>query len=216
MINGGLEKLDAHSTFINAEEYRTFTKQSKGRFGGVGIRIGTDRGGQLLVESPLPGTPAYEAGILAGDLILKIDGESTENMSQKKAVDKITGEAGVKVTLTVLHEGDKKPVDISMSRAEITIESVQGDLRIDNNLKQWDFMYDKVNKIGYIRIIQFTETTVKELTEVVDQLQKDGIKGLILDLRTNPGGLLTAAIEVSEFVLAAGHAHRQHQGPQRA
>jgi carboxyl-terminal processing protease len=204
MINGGLEKLDAHSTFINAEEYRTFTKQSKGRFGGVGIRIGTDRGGQLLVESPLPGTPAYEAGILAGDLILKIDGESTENMSQKKAVEKITGEAGAKVTLTVLHEGDKKPVDISMSRAEITIESVQGDLRIDNNLKQWDFMYDKVNKIGYIRIIQFTETTVKELTEVVDQLQKDGVKGLILDLRTNPGGLLTAAIEVSELFLPPG------------
>ena len=204
MINGGLEKLDPHSQFINAEDYRTFTKVSKGRFGGVGIRLGTDRGGQLLVESPLPGTPAYEAGILAGDLILKIDGESTENISIKKAIDKITGEAGAKVTLTVLHEGDKKPVDISMNRAEIIIESVQGDLRIDNNLKQWDFMFDRVNKIAYIRIIQFTETTVKELTEVVDQLQQDGVQGLILDLRTNPGGLLTAAIEVSELFLPPG------------
>jgi carboxyl-terminal processing protease len=204
MINGGLERLDPHSAFINAEEYRTFTKQSKGRFGGVGIRIGVDRGGQLFVESPLPGTPAYEAGILAGDLILKIDGESTENMTIKKAVDKITGEAGAKVTLTVLHDGDKKPVDISMNRAEIIIESVLGDQRVENNLKQWDFMFDKVNKIGYIRIAQFTETTVKELTEVVDQLQKDGVQGLILDLRTNPGGLLTAAIEVSELFLPPG------------
>jgi carboxyl-terminal processing protease len=204
MINGGLEKLDPHSAFINAEEYRTFTKQSKGRFGGVGIRLGVDRGGQLMVESPMPGTPAYEAGILAGDLILKIDGESTENMTTKKAIDKITGEAGVKVTLTVLHEGDKKPVDIAINRAEIVIESVLGDLRIDNNLKQWDFLFDKVNKIGYIRITQFTETTVKELTEVVDQLQKDGVQGLILDLRTNPGGLLTAAIEVSELFLPPG------------
>jgi carboxyl-terminal processing protease len=204
MINGGLERLDPHSAFINAEEYRTFTKQSKGRFGGVGIRLGVDRGGQLLVESPMPGTPAYEAGILAGDLILKIDGDSTENMTIKKAIDKITGEAGARVTLTVLHEGDKKPVDISMNRAEITIENVLGDVRIDNNLKQWEFMFDKVNKIGYIRIIQFTETTVKELTEVVDQLQKDGVQGLILDLRTNPGGLLTAAIEVSELFLPPG------------
>jgi carboxyl-terminal processing protease len=204
MINRGLETLDPHSAFINAEEYRQFTKQSKGHFGGVGIRIGVDRAGQLFVESPLPGTPAYEAGIQAGDLILKIDGESTENLTMKKAVDKITGEAGVKVVLTVLHEGDKKPVDIAMNRAEIIIESVLGDLRIDNNLKQWDFMFDKVNKIGYIRITQFTETTVKELTEVVDQLQKDGVRGLILDLRTNPGGLLTAAVEVSELFLPPG------------
>jgi carboxyl-terminal processing protease len=156
------------------------------------------------VESPMPGTPAYEAGIMAGDLILKIDDESTENMSLKKAIDKITGDPGQKVKLSVLHEGSRKPVDIVMSRAEINIESVLGDLRMDSNLKQWDFMLDKRSMIAYIRITNFAENTVADLTKVVDQLQADGVKGLILDLRTNPGGLLKAAIEMSELFLPPG------------
>jgi carboxyl-terminal processing protease len=116
----------------------------------------------------------------------------------------ITGEPGQTVKLTVLHEGDKKPVDIHISRAKIIIESVIGDQRMEENLKEWDFMIDKVNKIAYIRITAFTETTVKELTKVVDQLQKDGVRGVILDLRTNPGGLLRAAVEVSELFLPKG------------
>jgi carboxyl-terminal processing protease len=204
MINGGLGRLDPHSMYINAKEYKEFTKASRGKFGGVGIKLGTDRGGQLYVESPMPGTPAYEAGILAGDLILKIDGESTENMSQRQAIDKITGDPGQKVVLTVLHEGSRKPEDIAINRAEIIIESVLGDLRMEKNLKEWDFVIDKQTKIGYIRITSFSETTVEELTKVVDQLQQDGIKGLILDLRTNPGGLLKAAVEVSELFLPPG------------
>jgi carboxyl-terminal processing protease len=204
MINGGLEKLDPHSGYINADEYKQFMKSSRGKFGGVGIKIGVDRGNQLFVESPMVGTPAYEGGIQAGDLILKIDGVSTENMPLKKAVEMITGDAGQKVTLTVLHEGDKKPVDITLSRAEIIIESVIGDQRMEENLKEWDFMLDKVHKIAYIRIQAFSETTVKELARVVDQLQKDGVKGVILDLRTNPGGLLRAAVEVSELFLPKG------------
>jgi carboxyl-terminal processing protease len=204
MINGGLEKLDPHSQFINAEEYKQFIKQNRGKFGGVGIRLGVDRAGQLFVESPMPGTPAYEAGVLAGDIIVKIDGESTENMSVKKAIDRITGDPGQAVTLTVLHVGASKPTDIKINRAEIIIESVLGDLRMEKNLKEWDFMLDKKNKIAYIRITNFTETTVTELTKVVEQLQADGCKGLVLDLRTNPGGLLKAAIEVSELFLPPG------------
>src|SRR5947209_12174750 len=117
MINSGLEHLDRHSNFINAEEYRQFMKQSKGRFGGIGIKIGTDRSGQIFVESPMVGTPAYEAGVLAGDLIVKIDGKSTETMSLKKTVEMIQGEPGQNVVLSVLHEGSKKPVDISITRA---------------------------------------------------------------------------------------------------
>ena len=159
MINGGLERLDPHSMYINAEDYKSFTKANTGKFGGIGVRIGVDRGGQLFVESPLPGTPAYDAGILAGDLILKIDDESTENMTIKKAVEKITGDPGQKVKLTVLHEGARKPEDIAINRAEIIIESVLGDLRMHDNLKQWDFMLDK-NMIAYIRITQFAENTV--------------------------------------------------------
>jgi carboxyl-terminal processing protease len=204
MINGGLEKLDPHSAYINADEYKQFMKSSRGKFGGIGIKIGVDRGNQLFVESPMMGTPAYEAGIQAGDIILKIDDVSTENMPLKKAVEMITGDPGQKVTLTVLHEGDKKPVDIPLVRAEIIIESVVGDIRMEENLKEWDFMLDKVHKIAFIRITAFTETTVKELAKVVDQLQKDGVKGVILDLRTNPGGLLRAAVEVSELFLPKG------------
>src|SRR5262249_9481673 len=123
MVNSGLEKLDPHSNFINADEFKQFTKQSRGKFGGIGIRIGVDlhRSGQIFVESPMVGTPAYEAGIMAGDLILKVDGKSTENMSLKKVVDVIQGEPGTKIALTVLHEGGKAPVDVEITRAEIKI-----------------------------------------------------------------------------------------------
>ncbi len=104
MINGGLERLDPHSTYINPRRYRQFSKDNKGEFGGIGIQISTDRqSGVLTVVSPLPGTPAYEAGILAGDLIVKVDGKSTESMQVNEAVDLIQGEPGQKVTLTVLH-----------------------------------------------------------------------------------------------------------------
>jgi carboxyl-terminal processing protease len=204
MINSGLEHLDRHSNYINAEEYRQFMKQSKGRFGGIGIRIGTDRAGQIFVESPMVGTPAYEAGILAGDLIVKVDGKSTETMSLKKAVELIQGEPGQKVVLSVLHEGTKKPVDITITRGEIHIDSVLGDQRLADKLAAWDFMIDKANKIAYIRIVAFTETTVAELTEVVAQLQKDGMRGLVVDLRYNPGGLLKAAVESSSLFLPEG------------
>jgi carboxyl-terminal processing protease len=204
MINGGLERLDPHSAFINAEEFKQFRRQSSGRFGGVGIKIGLDRGGQLFVESPMVGTPAYEAGILAGDVIVKIDGKATENMPLKKAVEMIQGEPGQKVVLTVYHEGSKKPVDIPIVRAEIHVDSVLGDLRDPDDLSKWDFMLDKQSKIAYIRVTAFTETTVEELTKVVDRLQKDGVRGLVLDLRNNPGGLLRSAVQVSSMFLPEG------------
>ncbi len=204
MVNGGLERLDPHSSFINADEYKQFQRQSRGKFGGVGIKIGVDRAGQLLVESPMVGTPAYEAGIMAGDVIAKIDGKSTESMPLKKAVEMIQGDPGQKIVLTVYHEGSKKPVDIPIVRAEIHVDSVLGDLRLADNLKKWDFMLDKVNKIAYLRITAFAETTVEELTRAVEQLQKDGVRGLVLDLRNNPGGLLRAAVEVSSLFLPEG------------
>ncbi|MCI0459554.1 MAG: S41 family peptidase [Gemmataceae bacterium] len=204
MVNGGLERLDPHSSYINAEEFRQFQRQSKGKFGGVGIKIGVDRVGQLFVESPMVGTPAYEAGIMAGDIIVKIDGKSTENMSLKKAVEMIQGEPGQKVVLSVVHEGGKKPEDIPIVRAEIRVESVLGDQRHPKDIKKWDFTIDPVNKIAYVRVTAFTETTTEELGRVIDQLKKDGIQGLILDLRNNPGGLLRSAVEVSSLFLPEG------------
>jgi carboxyl-terminal processing protease len=204
MINGGLEKLDPHSAFISQDDFRQFRQQSQGKFGGVGIRISKNRDGMYMVETPMPGTPAYDAGILAGDLILKVDGKSCELWSQNKIVDTIQGEPGTDVTLTVLHEHAKEAVDIPLKRAEIKIESVIGDKRMQENLKEWDFWIDHETKVGYIRLTAFTETTVDELTRVVEQLQHAGMRGLVIDLRNNPGGLLRAAVDVSSMFLPEG------------
>lgn len=206
MINGGLERLDPHSQYINPREYRQFNKQSKGKFGGIGIQIGYDRQnrGQLTVISPMPGTPAYEAGILAGDLILKIDGKSTENVRLNEAVDLIQGEPGQKVTLNVLHEGGREPVDITIVRDEIHIQSVLGDQRQTDNVKDWDFLIDKQSRIGYLRLTNFSETATKEIKAALETLQNQQVRGLVLDFRNNPGGLLRAAVEISNLFLKEG------------
>jgi carboxyl-terminal processing protease len=206
MINGGLERLDPHSQYINAKEYKQFSKTSEGKFGGIGIQIGYDRQGrgQLTVISPMVGTPAYEAGILAGDLIVKVDGKSTENMRLSEAVDLIQGDPGQKITLTVLHEGAEEPADIDIVRAEIEIQAVMGDERKPEHPKEWEFFVDKENKIAYVRLVAFSKTAAQELKNVLEQLQKDGVRGLILDLRNNPGGLLKAAVDICDLFLQDG------------
>ncbi len=206
MINGGLERLDPHSAYINPKEYKQFKKTSQGKFGGVGIQIATDRQtGQIAVISPMVGTPAYDAGVMAGDLIMKIDGKSTETMRLSEAVEMIQGEPNTEVTLTVLHESSKEPVDLKMKRAEIEVQSVMGDLRKADNPKEWDYMIDKENKIAYIRLVTFSETATKELTAAIQSCQKEKLRGLILDLRNNPGGLLKAAVEISNLFLSEGN-----------
>ncbi len=205
MINGGLERLDPHSAFINPKRYRQFTKDSKGEFGGIGIQVSTDRqSGVLSVVSPLPGTPAYEAGILAGDLIVKIDGKSTESMQLNEAVDHIQGEPGQKISLTVLHEGSKEPVTVELTRAKIHIRSVLGNRRRADKPEEWDYFLDKSNHIVYVRLVAFSETAAKELRDTLTELKAEGMRGLILDLRMNPGGLLKAAVEISNLFLPKG------------
>jgi carboxyl-terminal processing protease len=205
MINGGLEKLDPHSAFIGAEDYKQFRQQTRGKFGGVGIRLGIDpRSGQFLVESPIAGSPAYDAGVMSGDIILKVDGKSIETWKLKEVVEHIQGDPGTDVTLTVLHEGQKNTLDLKMTRAEIKIESVMGDTRDKINLKEWNFWIDPESKIAFVRVTAFTETTTEELTRVVDALQKANMKGLIVDLRNNPGGLLSSAVEVSSLFVPEG------------
>jgi carboxyl-terminal processing protease len=203
MINGGLERLDPHSSYVPPREYKQFEKLSDGKFGGVGISVGMERQ-KLTVISPMPGTPAYDAGILAGDLIVKIDGKSTENMRMSEAVDLIQGDPGQKVMLTVLHEGGKEPVDLTITRAIIEVPCVLGDQRKPDNLRAWDFMLDKQRKIGYVRLTGFTKTASKEMREAIEELQRDGVRGLIVDLRNNPGGLLKEAREVSDLFLTEG------------
>ncbi len=206
MLNGGLERLDPHSTYINPREFKQFTRQSKGKFGGIGVHIGYDRSnrGLLTIISPMVGTPAYESGILAGDVVLKIDGKSTEGMRLSEAVDLIQGEPGQKVTLTVRHEGSTETADVDIVRAEIQVPSVLGDQRKVNDVKAWDFMLDKKNQIGYIRLTSFSETATKEMKAAIDELQKEGVRGVVIDLRSNPGGLLKAAVEIADLFLNEG------------
>jgi carboxyl-terminal processing protease len=199
-LEGMLQNLDQHSSFINTGEYKLFRKQIEGKFGGIGIQVGVDpENGRLRVIAPMVGTPAYEAGVLAGDQIMEIDGQSTEGMSPDKAVDVLTGRPGTDVKLSVLHEGTELAETVAITRAIIEVPSVLGDRRGPND--QWEFLIDKDRKIGYVRISSFIQNTADELRKALDQLKEEGVKGLILDLRDNPGGLLSSAVEISDLFL---------------
>jgi carboxyl-terminal processing protease len=206
MINGGLERLDPHSAYIPPSEYRQLNDQTRGKFGGIGIQIepANQATGMLTVISPMPGTPAYKAGILAGDVILKIDGKPTESMRLREAIEAIKGNKGEPVTLTVMHEGEKKPVDVRIVRDEIKVPSVLGDHRTPGHDEEWDFYVDPERKIAFVRLIQFSETSADELRNTLTALKADGMRGLILDLRGNPGGLLTVAVEIARMFIDEG------------
>ena len=202
-LKGMLQDLDPHSSFINTSEWKQFRRQIEGRFGGIGIQVGMDpEAKRLKVIAPMVGTPAYAAGILAGDVILEIDGQSTEGMNPDKAVEVLQGRPGTAVKLTVLHEGNEKTETLTMNRAIIDVPSVLADTRKAND--QWDFMLDKEKKIGYIRISSFIQNTTEELKKALAELKADGMKGLILDLRDDPGGLLSSAVEISDLFVEEG------------
>ncbi len=202
-LEGMLQNLDPHSSYINTTELKQFKRQIEGKFGGIGIQVDVDNdNGRLRVIAPMVGTPAYEAGILAGDQIVEIDGQSAEGMSTDKAVEVLSGRPGTDVKLSVLHEGTADPVPITITRAIINIPSVLGDQRTPDD--RWDLLLDKEKKIGYIRVTGFNERTTAELRKALDQLKEGGGKGLILDLRDDPGGLLSAAVDVSDLFLDRG------------
>jgi carboxyl-terminal processing protease len=202
-LEGMLQNLDQHSSYINMGEWQQFRKQIEGKFGGLGIQVGIDRDtSRLRVIAPMVGTPAYEAGVLAGDLILEIDGHSTEGMSSDKAVETLTGRPGTDVELKVLHDGSDQPTDIKLTRAIIEVPSVLGESRQKDG--SWDYMLDKEKKIGYIRISSFIQSTGEEVRKALETLKEQDVKALVLDLRDNPGGLLSAAVEVSDLFLDKG------------
>jgi carboxyl-terminal processing protease len=202
-LEGMLNHLDPYSNYISPEHYRQFERQTQGHFGGIGIQIDQRGPGRVLtVITPLVGTPAYRGGILAGDRIVEIEGESTENTSLDEAVSKLTGTPGTKVTLTVVHEGKTEPETITLEREEIKIESVLGDVRNPNDT--WEWLIEKDSKIAYVRINSFITSTAADLERAIKQAKEQGMNGLVLDLRFNPGGLLQAAIEVSDMFLKDG------------
>jgi carboxyl-terminal processing protease len=157
---------------------------------------------QLTVESPLYGTPAYRAGMLAGDRILEINGESTKDFTLQDAVDRLRGAPGTRVKLKVLHLAATDPVDIELERAEIKVATVLGDARAADDT--WDFFLTDEDRIGYIRVTQFSESTTEELRAALDWLKQRDMQGLILDLRNNPGGLLESAVDVADLFIDEG------------
>lgn len=200
-IKGILAKLDPYSNYISPDELGRFKTSVENQFGGIGIQIEVENG-RLKVLSPLVGTPAYRAGILAGDRIVAIDDEKTEGMSIDDAVRRLKGEPGSKVSLTVVHPHNGKSLTVALQREVIHLQTVLGDARLPND--DWDFMFDKSQKIGYIRVTAFSRETAKELTEALETLREQKMRALVLDLRFNPGGLLTSAIEIADLFLPDG------------
>ena len=200
-IEGVLKKLDPYSDYIAPEDLDAFRTGVENQFGGIGIRINIQNDRPTVI-TPLIGTPAYKGGILAGDEILEIDGTSTKGMSTGDAAKKMKGALGTSVTLKVLHKHDKSTEDITLQRASVEVETVLGYKR--NADDSWEFVIDKDQKIGYIRLTAFSRGTTERLKEVLILLKEREIKSLVLDLRFNPGGLLSSAIGIADLFLNEG------------
>lgn len=202
-LRGMLAELDPHSTFLNESDWRLFQKQVEGSFSGVGVQIDIDRkSGRPVVIAPLVGSPAYAAGVLAGDMILEIDGEATDDWSRETTIQHLTGQPGTDIALTVMHPGAEEPETLRFQRAMIELDAVLGDHRDDKD--RWDFFIDHDRKIGYVRIAAFTAHTAGDVRKALEELKAGGMKGLVLDVRDDPGGLLSAAVEVADLFLPKG------------
>lgn len=190
-INGMLGSLDPHSAFLTPDLYKDLQMDTQGRFGGLGIEI-TVRNGVLTVVSPIEDTPAYKAGVKAGDQIIKIEDEYTKDMTLVDAVKKMRGNKGTKITISIKREGIAELLNFNLMRDIIRVQSVRSRVLEEG--------------YGYVRLAQFQERTDRDLQRALEKLkeEKGGLKGLVLDLRNNPGGLLTQAVRVSDMFLESG------------
>ena len=205
-MSAAMDTMDEYSTVIWPVEFREFDKHTRGDFVGVGISIRKVKG-RVTVVTPLEDAPAYYAGIQADDVIYKVNGQSLEDVSLTKAVEMITGPIDTSVTLTILRkvDGADQEIDFTLKRSKVTIQSVKGFQRNTADPQHWDYMIDPEAGVGYIRVGQFAGNTVAHLHHTIEGLCRDrGLKGLILDLRFNPGGLLTSAWRMTELFLDEG------------
>jgi carboxyl-terminal processing protease len=190
-LNGMLTELDPHSSYLTADAFEEMRVQTKGEFGGLGIEV-TMENGLVRVVSPIDDTPAYNAGVQAGDYISHIDDEPVMGLNLSDAVEKMRGKPGSTIKVTILREGASEPIDISMQRAVITIKSIRSRTEGD---------------VGYVRITSFSEQTYDGMKKAIEDVRKEigpDMKGIVLDLRNNPGGLLDQAIAVSDAFLERG------------
>ena len=195
-LKGMVATLDPHSEFMDKRKFEELKKDTEGAFGGVGITV-TVKDNVLTVVAPMEDTPGYKAGILAGDRIIRIDGKSTERMSLSDAVGKLRGKPGTKVSITIFRPSSSTTKDHELVRAEIKVGTVK------DILGKTEFQLSD-NNIGYIRMTQFGEHTASDLERALEKLEEQGMKGLVLDLRGNPGGLLDQAVAVCEKFLPRG------------
>ena len=197
-MNGMLGALDPHSSYLSADDFKDFNDKSQGEFGGLGIQITSDRGA-VRVISPIDDTPAARAGIKAGDYITHIDDEPVFDLTLNQAVKKMKGRPGTRVKLTVISDdGDREPKTLTLKRAIIKVQSVK---HSEKTLADAD---EDAPHVGYIRISDFGATTAKDLRAAIKDLEKKQVVGYVLDVRNNPGGYLTAAIEVADAFLDGG------------
>ncbi|MFV0347862.1 MAG: S41 family peptidase [Halodesulfovibrio sp.] len=190
-MRGMLQSLDPHSTYMDPKEQQEMQETTSGEFFGIGIEITQDENGILKVVAPIEDTPAWKGGLKSGDLILEVDGESTQEMSLAKAVSKIKGPKGSAVMLTVLSKSDKEPKEVKLVRDVIPLISVKTRVLDDGYL--------------WVRLMRFSERTTDELYEKIGEYTKNHeLQGIILDLRDNPGGLLDQSISVSDAFLSEG------------
>jgi carboxyl-terminal processing protease len=192
-INGMLAGLDPHSSYMDPKSFRDMQVQTRGEFGGLGIEV-TMEDGLIKVVAPIDDTPAQKAGVLANDLITKLDDEQVQGLTLNQAVEKMRGPVNTKIKLTIIRKGQDKPVEVSITRDVIRVKSVRSRVEGDD--------------VGYIRLSQFNEQTTeglkKAISDISAKVSNDKLKGYILDLRNNPGGLLDQAISVSDAFLEKG------------
>src|ERR1700719_1669414 len=186
-INGMLAGLDPHSSYMDAKSFRDMQVQTRGEFGGLGIEV-TMEDGLVKVVAPIDDTPAAKAGVMANDIITHLDDEAVQGLTLNQAVEKMRGPVNTKIKLRIMRKGVDKPIDVTIVRDVIRVHSVRS--------------HNEGEDIGYIRITQFNEQTTdglkKAISDLTSQLGADKVKGFVVDLRNNPGGLLDQAISVSD------------------
>ena len=192
-LRGMLQSLDPHSQYMEQENFEGMKEDTESRFGGLGVHV-TERNGDLIIVSPMEDSPGFKAGLMPGDQIIKINGQSAEKLTIGEATEKLRGAPGTKVTLTIVRPGTKEIKDFELTREVIKVWSVK-----DAKLLSTDLTGD--TKIGYARITQFNVPTADELARKLDELEKQGMQGFILDLRFNPGGLINSAVDVAGMFL---------------